>query len=270
MGRPKAWLPFGDATLLERVVQRLRGVFVEVLVVGAPGQDLPAADAPVIRDRRLAQGPLGGLEAALASVASPALFAVSCDTPFLQPALARLVSSRLEDNDAVVPRWQERLNPLLAVYRRSLLPRVTSLLDAGRLRPAFLFDEVRTRYLDDEEVRAADPAGLSFMNLNGPDDYRAALAAAPPAVTFELYGQPRILAGVPAVTVDVPGTPDVRSALAALGRAVPALVGPVLDETSGLGTAFVLSADGRVFTRDPDRPVTDGERLLLLSAAAGG
>jgi molybdopterin-guanine dinucleotide biosynthesis protein A len=270
MGRPKAWLPFGDVVLLQRVVRRLRTVFPQIVVVGAEGQDLPAVDVPVVRDRRTAQGPLAGLEAALGSVASRALFVVSCDAPFLQPALARLVASRLEDNDAVVPRWQGRLNPLLAVYRTSLLPRVTKLLDAGRLRPAFLFDEVRTRYVQDEELRTADPEGLSFINMNGPDDYGAALASAPPGVTFELFGQPRVLAGVRQITVDVPAPSNVRAALAALARAVPALVGPVLDANSGLGTSFVLSADGRAFTRDPERPVTDGERLLLMSASAGG
>ncbi len=270
MGRPKAWLPFGDVVLLQRVVHRMRGVFPEIVVVGAAGQELPDAGVPVVRDRRAAQGPLAGLEAALASVSSPALFAVSCDAPFLQPALARLVAASLGDHDAAVPRWLGRLNPLLAVYRTSLLPQITRLLDAGRLRPAFLFEEVRTRVLEEEELRAADPEGLSFVNMNGPDDYGAALAATPPSVTFELYGQPYVLAGARQVTVDVTAPATVRSALAALARYAPALVGPVLDSDGGLGTAFVLSADGRAFTRDPERPVADGERILLMSASAGG
>jgi hypothetical protein len=44
----------------------------------------------------------------------------------------------------------------------------------------------------------------------------------------------------------------------------------VLDADAGLGTAFVLSADGRIFMRDPKRPIADGERILLMSASAGG
>ena len=270
MGRPKAWLPFAGAPLLQRVVERLRRVFPEVLVVGAEGQELPPVSAPVARDRLPARGPLGGLEVALGSVSLPVVFAVSCDAPFLQPALARRMAQLAQGFEAAVPRWEGRLNPLLAVYRTSLLPAVSRLLRDHRLRPAYLLQEVRTRIVEEEELRAVDPAGLSFVNMNGPDDYAAALATAPPEVTFELFGQPCMLAGMREVAVDVAGSPTVASALAALARAAPALVGPVLDASGVPGPGFLLSLGGRRFTHDLDREVADGERLLLLAAAAGG
>ena len=39
MGRPKAWLPFGDELMLQRVVRILGEVVNPIVVVAAPGQD---------------------------------------------------------------------------------------------------------------------------------------------------------------------------------------------------------------------------------------
>jgi molybdenum cofactor guanylyltransferase len=67
MGVPKATLPFGPETMLERVVRRLRGVVHPVVVVAAEEQVLPdLPDAVIVtRDERAQRGPLGGLRAGL-------------------------------------------------------------------------------------------------------------------------------------------------------------------------------------------------------------
>ncbi len=46
MGRDKASLPFGEETMLERVVHRLEDHVAEIVVVARPGQDLPPSRLP--------------------------------------------------------------------------------------------------------------------------------------------------------------------------------------------------------------------------------
>jgi molybdopterin-guanine dinucleotide biosynthesis protein A len=69
-------------------------------------------------------------------------------------------------------------HPLSAVYRRSILPHVEALLAQDRLRPAFLFDAVRTRRVAPTEMRSADPQLLTLRNLNTREDYLEALKIA--------------------------------------------------------------------------------------------
>jgi molybdopterin-guanine dinucleotide biosynthesis protein A len=73
-------------------------------------------------------------------------------------------------------------HPLSAVYRRTTLPHIESLLAQDRLRPAFLFDAVRTRRVKPEEMTSADPRLHTLRNLNTREDYLAALAEAGLAV----------------------------------------------------------------------------------------
>ena len=63
MGRPKALLPFGSESLVERVVRRMAAVSDEVIVVSGPHLGLPplAAGVRVVEDEEPLEGPLSGI-----------------------------------------------------------------------------------------------------------------------------------------------------------------------------------------------------------------
>ncbi|HTE19166.1 MAG TPA: molybdenum cofactor guanylyltransferase, partial [Armatimonadota bacterium] len=88
MGAPKAWLLFEGRPLLAHLVERMLAVCPEVVVVAAPGQELPETAARVVRDESPGEGPVAGLVVGLREVTRPLAFVTSCDVPFLDPALA--------------------------------------------------------------------------------------------------------------------------------------------------------------------------------------
>lgn len=189
MGRPKAWLPFDGETLLERAVRRLGTVAAPVVVVAAPGQEIPALPSSVIvvRDEVENRGPLQGIAAGLSALATEvsAAFVSSTDAPFLEPALVRrLAELRAGGHDIAVPRAGGHYHPLCAVYACAVQPEAAELLRAGRLRPFFLFERVRTLVADealllaDPALAAVDPELRSLRNINTPEDYEAALREA--------------------------------------------------------------------------------------------
>ncbi len=181
MGTPKAWLPFGPETMLQRVVRLLSEVVDSVVVVAAAGQELPALPAPVrvTRDEREGRGPLEGLRAGLKALPEgcDAAYATSCDVPLLVPDFVRQMFRLATGFDVAVMDIDGFTHPLSAVYRPTTLPRIEALLAADRLRPLFLFEAVRTRRVSPAEM-TADPALRTLRNLNTPEDYEQALAEA--------------------------------------------------------------------------------------------
>jgi molybdopterin-guanine dinucleotide biosynthesis protein A len=153
-----------------------------IVVVAAREQELPDLPEGVIiaRDEREAQGPLEGLRAGLSALppAVPAAYITSCDVPLLEPRFVERMASLLEAHDIAVMEIDGFTHPLSAVYRRAALPHIESLLSRNQLRPAFLFDLVRTRRVKREEVMDVDPQLRTLRNLNTKDDYLAALAEA--------------------------------------------------------------------------------------------
>jgi molybdopterin-guanine dinucleotide biosynthesis protein A len=179
MGRPKAWLPFGDELMLPRVVRLLGEAVAPIVVVAAPSQDLPelTPDIEIIRDELKGRGPLQGLKAGLEALQekADAAYLSSCDVPFLMPAFVRRLIELLGNKHICVPNVGEYHHPLSAVYRLSVLDTVADLLDADRLRPFFLFDSVPTRVVTEEELRDVDPTFHTLRNLNTPEEYEAAM-----------------------------------------------------------------------------------------------
>jgi molybdenum cofactor guanylyltransferase len=175
MGRPKALLPFDGEPLVTHLVRRLRKRFDEIVVVAAEGQELPSLDALVARDEIAECGPIGGLHAGLRAASSDDCFLASCDMPFLNAALAAHLVGELEGRDAVVPIQEGRLQPLHAAYSRKIADRLRAPIAQGELRMKDLIARLRAKVIDQDALRAIDPSGLSFKNMNLPEDYDAAL-----------------------------------------------------------------------------------------------
>jgi molybdopterin-guanine dinucleotide biosynthesis protein A len=281
MGQAKALLLFDDEPLIVHSARALKRIFVEIVVVAAPDQELPPLPAKIVHDEAAYQGPVAGIYYGLGAASCEFCFLTSCDAPFLNNELIAYLAAQIAGYDVVVPYWEERYQPLHAVYRRSVLPLLKAQLERGELRPIYLFEKVRTRKISEDEIRRFDPDGLSFSNINTPEDYQTALQlwreikqrGENPAVTcsVELFGSAQLLAKTKTVSVSVPAPATVADALMALSIRLPVLAGRVIDtERRRLSSGYACNINGRDFIRDPGAKIRAGDRLLILAADAGG
>lgn len=295
MGSPKALLLFDGEPLVVHVARTLRSLFGDIVVVGGPGEEfvellrllssqpnkLKQPNEPkvtLIRDEVSHQGPVGGIYYGLSVAAGEFCFVTSCDVPFLSARLISYLVSQISDYDVVVPYWQERFQPLCAVYRKSVTPLLKEQLDRGELRPIFLYEKVRTRKVTEAEIRRFDPEGSSFFNMNSPEDYRAALAlweknkqSSPLTCTVELFGVPRLLAKTKAVSLSLRHEATLSDVFSALAERLPVLAGRVINpESASLFSGYACNLNGLDFVRNPDAKINSGDRIFILAADAGG
>lgn len=177
MGADKSFLRLGGRTFVERAAAALGGVgAVAVSVVGSrPG--LGAHGLPVVADVYEGSGALGGLHAALAASRARWAAVLSCDLPFVTPALfARLASLRAAGTDAVAPLQQDgRPQPLCALYDAAACrDAAAEFIRAGELRPRVLLRALRTRWVAFDELADLEGSPLFFTNVNTPEDYAGA------------------------------------------------------------------------------------------------
>ncbi len=171
MGSDKALLPYQGGRFIEAILRRMEELFEEVIVVtGEPGRYdfLPCRR---VTDLFAGMGALGGIHAALRHSGEEAIFVVACDMPHLSPDLIRYQCSLAEGADVVVPEGEGGLEPLHAVYRKSVLPVVEEALRDGQCRVVSFFDRVRVRRVSRDTVERIDPDLSAFRNINTPEEY---------------------------------------------------------------------------------------------------
>ncbi len=180
MGSDKALLPYQGGRFIEGIHRRMKELFEEVIVVTAEPGRYDFLPCRRVTDLFPGMGALGGIHAALRHSGSERIFVVACDMPHLKPDLTRHLCSLAEEADVVVPEGEGGLEPLHAVYRKSVLPVVEEMLRDGQCRVVSFFDRVRVRRVSREAVERIDPGCSAFRNINTPEEYYRFRDGSPP------------------------------------------------------------------------------------------
>ena len=170
----------------------------------------------------------------------------------------RVLRATADGADVGLPVARGFRQPLAASYRTALAPAAERLVRAGRLKPAFLFEECTVAVLDEATLRAdpvlaaLDPELDSVLNVNEPADYCAARARPAPEVTVQRFG----------VLADGRRGPEqVRAATLAEAADAAGVA---------LGKHVTAALNGDRITRDGHTPLATGDTVFFLSADAGG
>lgn len=169
-GRNKAVEQFHGERLIERQVRTLRCLFPEVMIVSNTPELYLDLDVTIVQDLIPERGPLGGIYTGLLFAQGKSIFVTACDMPFLQLPVLRRMVELFPGHDVVVPRLGDYLEPLHGIYSPRCLPHIRRMLDREELQIIRLFPSVKIAYLSKEEIGRLDPTGLSFFNINTPED----------------------------------------------------------------------------------------------------
>ncbi|MCX7839348.1 MAG: molybdenum cofactor guanylyltransferase [Anaerolineae bacterium] len=195
MGHDKAFLDLDGMPLVARVIERVRAVCDEVIIVANDTDAYARFGLRVVSDVYPGKGSLGGIYSGLLAAREEHALVVACDLPFLNAALLRYLISLAPQADVVIPRAhaprgsaryatryedldvkESGLQATHALYSKRCLEPMRARLLANDLRIINFFDEVRVRVVEPDEVARFDSEGWSFFNVNTPEDWRVAQA----------------------------------------------------------------------------------------------
>lgn len=174
MGQDKAALVLDGKTLLQSVTATMQTVFPRVIV--SVRQLRTGVDVQQVCDEQVDSGPLAGLAAGMEDAATPWVFAVACDMPFIKPAVIEYLAGQRADCQAVVPVVHGYPQPLAAFYSTSCLDVVQDILDGnGKHSLRALLERLQVRYVREEQMLEVDPQLRSFFDLDTPQDVAIAM-----------------------------------------------------------------------------------------------
>ncbi|NIQ97894.1 MAG: molybdenum cofactor guanylyltransferase, partial [Desulfuromonadales bacterium] len=99
------------------------------------------------------------------------VFVAACDMPFLNAEVVRGLCARAGEGDVIIPAHENGLEPLHALYSKSCITPMEEALDRGQKRIVGFFPQVDVSEVKCAEWQLVDPDGLSFRNINTPEEY---------------------------------------------------------------------------------------------------
>ncbi|MFH1114748.1 MAG: molybdenum cofactor guanylyltransferase [Pseudomonadota bacterium] len=182
-GINKALLRVGGRPIVERAAEVLKGVFPEVLLITNSPEEYEFLGLPMFRDLIPGRGALGGLYTALNKCSYDSVFLVGCDMPFLNRGIVSCMAAMAtaEEHDILVPRVNNKLQPMHAVYSRRCISAIEQYMDRPDLRILNFFPRVDVREVPEQDFCPYDPLFRFVMNINTPQDLERAREMADPS-----------------------------------------------------------------------------------------
>lgn len=173
-GRDKLAEPIEGRPMLDHVIERVRTVADDIVVVG-PRSALPdlRPDIDVVDDDRPFEGPLAGVSAGLRALdpGVEAVLVVGGDMPTLVGDVLRILADGLARHEAAVLADDGGPRPLpMAVRRSAAAPAADRLLADGERRLRALLEQLDVEVIAPSVWKPADPAGGTLRDVDVPED----------------------------------------------------------------------------------------------------
>ena len=170
MGTNKAFLDINGERLIDRTVRIFKDLFGELILSTNSPLDYLDHDGVIVTDIIKDKGALGGIYTGLFFASHEHAFVSACDMPFLNKPFIEYMIEHRGDNDIVVPRSSNGLQPLHAIYSRRCLPAIKRIIDRGELKITGFYKGLKTLEIPEDVIKSYDPEEKMFFNVNTQKD----------------------------------------------------------------------------------------------------
>lgn len=174
----KGFLSVEGRAIIERSIETLTGILGRTVISTNMPEKYFSFGLPLIGDIKREKGPIIGILSVLAATGEDSVFVVACDMPFVSERLIRYMVTSYEGEmarkarvDAVIPVFEGKTEPLFGVYTKGVVNTIEGMIRSGRKGLIAMLEDLNVHYITDREVRAMDPKGDSFININTMEDY---------------------------------------------------------------------------------------------------
>jgi molybdopterin-guanine dinucleotide biosynthesis protein A len=167
-GTEKGLLIHEGKPFIEHLIEILKPLTDEIIII-AKTDSYNHLGLKVYKDLIKEIGPMGGIYSGLIYSSTDKNIVLACDMPDITGSFLNLLSKESGKNDyeAIVPEYQDELQPLCAVYSRSILPAINDCIEKGNFSMKDVIKTCRHKI-----ISVTNPGNDLFRNVNTEKDYK--------------------------------------------------------------------------------------------------
>lgn len=170
-GINKSNIVIGDTTVISEIIGTISDIFSEIFIItNTPEEFKDFSNIKIETDHIRLAGPLGGIHSALKASSNDSVFIFAGDMPFIDRDLiiSQIRYFSLSQAEAVVPRIEGNIEPLHAIYRKTIFDRLNNhLKDRNNFSVRDFLQNIIVDYMD---LHSSEKVKRAFTNINTPPD----------------------------------------------------------------------------------------------------
>ena len=167
MGADKGLLKYNGKMMVEYPLELL-AKFCDKILISVNSENYNAFGYEIIADEIANAGPAGGIAATLKTSKTDWNIVIGCDMPNLNDVLIQKLIAEVGALDGIVPIHDGMIEPLVAIYHRSIYTHIEKHLKEGRNAIYLILKDLKIKYVDISPLLEEFPNLLS--NVNSPKD----------------------------------------------------------------------------------------------------
>jgi len=172
MGSNKSFLKIGNQTIIERIVDLMKSIFSEVIIITNSPDEYKHLNLPLFEDIFKWKGPLAGIHSALINSTTEKVFVISCDMPLMTDEMIKYIVDYKSDKPVIFCKAAGYHQPLAGVYSKTVINKIEAVLNSKQVS-----DISFHQFLISVNAEIIQPENLKFytddlfFNLNKIEDY---------------------------------------------------------------------------------------------------
>lgn len=164
----KALLLFKEKTFIENIIDAGED-FDEIIIISNKKEDYRQFNLEIFSDIHIGNGPLCGIHSALKNAKNDKVLCIACDMPLITKDTLNFIGNSKEEYEVLVPKINERLQPLCSIYSKKLIPKIEEALIKNENKLQKFIMSTKFEVLEDkiyDELKGRD-----FSNINTINEY---------------------------------------------------------------------------------------------------
>jgi len=168
MGIDKTKVSFNGKNLIEYPINLFRNKCSEILI-SSNNNNLPEYPYLKIKDKIKKKGPLSGIYSCLKESTNNVNVVISCDMPLINSEFLDYLIENYNNKELIMPYYNSHFEPLIAIYSKSLIPKIEELFAKKDYSPLSLIPVCNFKKLEiNNSLNFFNPD--LFKNINTSND----------------------------------------------------------------------------------------------------
>ncbi|MBN2662305.1 MAG: molybdenum cofactor guanylyltransferase [Bacteroidales bacterium] len=168
MGFDKCFIEHNEISLIQKSINVISEIAGKV-IISANNKNYTKLGYKTVSDLEQNIGPIGGINVALQNSATKANIISPCDMPFINSELFKYLLSFYNNQTAIVPIFNGKVEPLTGVYSKNILPFIQEQIEEKKFKILSLLQKANALFVD---ITPNLPffSEKMFVNINSKDD----------------------------------------------------------------------------------------------------